>query len=202
MLKLLKIAITGGVASGKTSVCKFFQELGAFVVDTDKITHEILAPDSNLGKKIIQEFGSEVLKNGIFDRQIIAKKVFENSKLLQFLEELVHPAVFCRVKEFYTEACKKNKYTFFVVEVPLLFEIQGESFYDYVVTVIADETLSRERFQKKGFLNIEYDRRMKRQLSPNQKAKKSNYIFKNNGSLAELQKQVIALNQILQQSKE
>lgn len=202
MLKLVKIAITGGVASGKTSVCQFFQELGAFVVDTDKIVHELLVSDTDLAQKIIRQFGPEVVKNRELDRRVIAEKVFKDSKSLQVLEELIHPAVLRKVEEFYVRACRENNYTSFVVEIPLLFEIQGESFYDYTVTVVADEAIAKERFQSRGFQSIQYDQRMKRQLSPHQKATRSHYTLQNNGSLADLKKKVIALNQILQQPKE
>lgn len=199
MLKLAKVAITGGIASGKTSVCHIFRDLGAFVVNADTIVHELLIPNTDLGKKIIQQFGPEILRNGEFDRKIIAEKVFKDPNLLQSLERLIHPAVFCKIQELYADVCKRGKYTSFVVEVPLLFEVQGESFYDYIVTVIADEAIAKKRFQEKGFQNADYDQRMKRQLSPHQKQSKSHYTLQNNGSLADLRKQVVALNQTLQQ---
>jgi len=202
MLKLIKIAIIGGVASGKTSVCQFFQELGAFVVNTDKIVHELLLSDVDLIEKIIRQLGPEVLENGKLNRRIIAEKVFKNSKLLQVLENLIHPVVLRKIEELYSKACKEKNYTSFVVEIPLLFEIGGESFYDIIITVMADEAIAKNRFQKQGFLSIEYDQRMKRQLNPHQKATRSHYTLQNNGSLVDLKQKVIELNQILQQHKE
>jgi dephospho-CoA kinase len=202
MLKLVKIAITGGVASGKTSVCQFFQQLGAFVVNTDKIVHELLLSDTDLVQKIIRQFGPEVVTNGELNRRAIAEKVFKDSKSLQVLEKLVHPAVLRKIEQFYVRAAEKKSYSSFVVEIPLLFEIQGESVYDYIVTVVADEAIAKKRFQAQGFQNIEYDQRMKRQLSPHQKTIRSHYTLQNNGSLADLENKVIALNQILQQTKE
>ena len=197
MLKLVKIAIIGGVASGKSSACQFFHELGASVVNADEIVHELLRSDPDLQAKIRQELGSEVLKNGKLDRQSIAKKVFGDDKQLKSLEALIHPRVLRKIEDLYTEACKKKKYTSFVVEIPLLFEIQGESFYDYVIDVLTDESIAKKRFQEKGFQPSDYDQRMKRQLSPDQKAAKSNYVLQNNGSLEDLKKQVIEVNHIL-----
>lgn len=202
MLKLVKIAITGGVASGKTSVCQFFQELGAFTVNTDSIVHELLLSDIDLEKNIVRHFGFEVLKNGKLDRRVIAEKAFEDPKLLQILEQSIHPLVLTEIKELYKEACTKKHYASFVVEIPLLFEIGAESFFDYIITVVADEAIACKRFQKKGFQTTDYEKRMKRQLSPHQKALKSDYILQNNGSLEDLKKKVVALNQILQQHKE
>ena len=194
MLKLKKIAITGGVASGKTSVCRFFQELGAFVVNTDAIVHELLVFGTDLGQKIIQQFGLEVLRNGQIDRQRIAERVFKNSDELKQLEQILHPAVLRKIEELYDKACHAGKFTLFVVEMPLLFEIHGEGFYDYVISVLANKDVARLRFETAGFLAADYDQRMKYQLSPEQKAKRAHYIIKNNGSLEDLKQQVAQLN--------
>src|SRR3989344_834415 len=99
MLKLKKIAITGGVASGKTSVCRFLQELGAFVVNADVIVHELLVPGTDLGQQIIRQFGPEVLQNGEISRRVIAEKVFEDPQQLLKLEKLLHPAVLHKIQE-------------------------------------------------------------------------------------------------------
>jgi dephospho-CoA kinase len=191
MLKLVKIAITGGVASGKSSVCRFFQELGAYVVNADAIVHKLLDPSSDLGKQIIQLFGT-------LSRKRLSEIVFEDPEKLEKLEKLLHPAVLKKIEEQYVEACLSNTYTSFVVEIPLLFEIHGEKFYDVVVAVLSDESTARSRFER-GI--EEYDRRMKRQLSPNQKAEKSHYKILNHGTLDDLRNEVIKLNKKLTKAK-
>lgn len=197
MLKLPKIAITGGVASGKTTVCQFFQELGACVVFADAIVHELLNPDTDLGQQIIQLLGTDVLENEKFNRRTIAEKVFKDPRVLERLEKLLHPAVLQQIEKLYSEACRKGSYTSFVVEIPLLFEIQGERFYDVIVAVLSEESLARTRFEKAGFQNAEYDRRMKRQLKPHQKSARAHFTITNNGSLEDLHNEVIKLNQII-----
>jgi dephospho-CoA kinase len=194
MLKLKKIAITGGVASGKTSVCQFFRELGAFVVNADAIVHELLDPDTNLGQQIIRQFGPEILTDGKISRKMIAEKAFKDPQQLEKLEKLLHPAVLHKIEELYSQACRSGTYTSFVVEIPLLFEIKGEPFYDYIVAVFADEAIARQRFKKAGYPPEEYVRRMKRQLSPHQKAERAHYQIQNNGTLDDLKNQIIALN--------
>lgn len=194
MLKLKKIAITGGVASGKTTVCQFFQELGAFVVNADNIVHELLTPDTDLGQQIIRQFGPEIIKNGQISRRILAEKAFKDQKQLKKLEELIHPAVLKRIERLYAAACQ-GKYTSFVVEIPLLFEIGAAKDYDVVVAVLAEEAQARKRFEQAGFQYPEYDLRMNRQLKPEQKAAFAQYIIHNNGSLDELRQEVIKLNQ-------
>ena len=198
MLKLLKIAITGGVASGKTSVCQFFKELGAYVVNADTISHELLEPNTDLGQQIIRQFGLNILVNGKISRRILAEKVFEDPKLLQKLEELLHPAVLRKIEQLYAEAASENRYSSFVVEVPLLYEIKAEKFYDVVIVVLADESLAKKRFEQAGFHELDYNRRMNRQLSLSQKATRANYIIYNNGSLEDLRKEVLKVNQIIQ----
>jgi len=197
MLKLKKIAITGGVASGKTSVCRLFQALGAFVVNTDAIVHELLDPDTDLGQQIIRLFGPEILADGKLRRKMIAEKAFKDQQQLAKLEKLLHPAVLRKIEKLYSQACHEGTYTSFVVEIPLLFEIQGESFYDCIVAVLADESISRRRFEQAGFTSEEYDRRMRRQLSPHHKAELSSYTIQNNGTFDDLKHQIIALNKFL-----
>lgn len=199
MLKLKKIAITGGVASGKSSVCQFFKELGAYVVNADKVAHELLTPETNLGQQVIQQFGKEILENGEIRRKAIADKAFKDPKQLQKLEELLHPAVLQKIGELYTAACKKENYTSFVVEIPLLFEIGAEHFYDVLITVLAPEKEARKRFEQAGFQKTEYDLRMKRQLPPEEKAARSHYIIHNNSSLKALQKEVVKVNELIHQ---
>jgi len=198
MLDLRKIAITGGVASGKSSACQFFRELGAFVVSADAIVHELLRPDTALGQQVIRQLGPEVFRDGQISRKQIAERVFGNPEQLQALEKLLHPAVLKRIEELYQKAAATGTYTSFVVEIPLLFEIGGEPFYDVVVAVLADESLARHRFEQAGFQKEEYDQRMIRQLSPSQKSARADYTLYNNGSLKELKQQIAALNQILE----
>jgi dephospho-CoA kinase len=197
MLKLKKIAITGGVASGKSSVCRFFEELGACVVNADELVHDLLVPDTALGQQVIQILGLNVVSEGKISRRIIAEKVFKNRQLLEALEKLLHPAVLKKIEERYAEASRTGEYTFFAVEIPLLFEIGNEGFYDIVVAVLADEAIAKKRFAAAGFQQEEYDRRMHRQMNPHQKALRAHYTIHNNGSLEDLQRQVIALNQTI-----
>lgn len=198
MLKLKKIAITGGIGSGKSTACQFFEELGAFVVKADAIVHELLEKDTGLEKQVVRLLGSEILKDGKISRKDIAEKIFCHKELLGKLEKLLHPLVLHRIEELYEEACRKGKYTLFVVEIPLLFEIGGESFYDVIIAVLTEEAIARRRFEEAGFQGTEYDQRMKHQLPPSQKAMRAHYILQNNSSREDLRKQVFALNQTLQ----
>lgn len=184
---LLKIAITGGVASGKSSVCQFFKNLKAYVVSADAIVHELLTPNTDLGKQVSQLLGIQI---GTEFRKNIAEIVFKDPETLQKLESLLHPVVLKRIEELY-ESISKKDYPLFIVEIPLLFEIKNEEFYDVVITVLAEEEIARKRFGK------DFDARMERQIRPEHKAALSDYVIHNNGSLEDLEKQVIQINKTL-----
>lgn len=197
MLRLKKIAVTGGIASGKSSVCQFFQELGAYVVQADAVAHELLKPDTDLGQQVLRTFGPEILENGQISRRVLAKKVFRDPDQLKALEGLLHPVVLQRITELYEAACRQNAYSFFVAEIPLLFEIGAEKFYDVTITVLSDERNAKKRFEQSGFQTTEYNLRMNRQFKPEEKAAKSHYTIHNNGSLAQLKSEVIKLSHII-----
>jgi dephospho-CoA kinase len=191
MLNLRKVAVTGGIASGKTAVCRVFQELGAFVVSADAIVHDLLSPGTDISQQVVRLIGSDALKKEGLDRQVIANKVFNDPDALRALEDILHPAVFQRIEELYHEACSCNNCCAFVAEIPLLFEIGHDSFFDCIIVVVSPESLCRERFCQKGFSAEEYGRRMKRQIAPSEKARRADFVINNTGSLDNLKKQVI-----------
>lgn len=182
---LKKIAVTGGLASGKTTVCRMLEKLGAFVVYADEIVHELLKPNTEIGKKILQEFGS-------LDRKILSKKVFKDPKALHKIESILHPAVFEKIDQIY----KFARGAYFVVEIPLLYEIGAADKYDLVVAVLTDPKIAKKRFQHGA---KEYELRMQRQITPEIKAAKAHFVIHNNGSLEDLYKEILLLWTSLQQ---
>lgn len=198
MLKLKKVAVTGGLSSGKSTVCRFFKELGACVVSADEIVHRLLSPDTNLGQEVIKLFGAEIITDNNINRKVIADKVFKDPKLLKKLEMLMHPAVRIEMEKNYQEAKDKKACSLFVAEIPLLFEANYDSFYDETICVIADEAISKERFRKAtGCSDSEYQLRMNNQFSLKQKAEKADFVLVNNGDLSALKNQVIKVYQHL-----
>ena len=137
-------------------------------------------------------------ENGKISRRILAEKVFNDPEKLKLLEALIHPAVLKKIEKLYGRASKEDLYSSFVVEIPLLFEIEGDKFYDVVVAVLSDEAVAKKRFEQAGFQKSEYERRMSRQLKPHQKSTRAHYTIHNNGSLEDLRREVIKLNQIIQ----
>lgn len=182
---LKKIAVTGGIASGKTTVCRMLEKLGAFVVYTDEIVHDLLKPHTEVGEKIIEEFGS-------LDRKVLSKKIFNDPEALHRIESILHPAVLKKIDEIYMQA----QGAYFVVEIPLLYEIGASDQYDIVIVVLTDPKIAKTRFQQG---EQEYELRMQRQLDPHTKAAKSHIVIQNNGSLDDLRKEVTRCWTLLEQ---
>ena len=191
MLGLKKVAVTGGVSCGKSTVCRFFKELGAYVVSADKVVHQLLSPDISLGQKVIELIGPDVVVNQQIDRSIIAKRVFNHPELLKSLEAILHPAVREELERQYQLVKDKNEFPLFIAEIPLLFETGADKFYDITIAVTANVDLCQQRFEIiTGHDKVEFDRRMKRQIHPNEKAQKADYVIQNNSSLSDLQRAV------------
>lgn len=206
MLKLIKIAVTGGLSCGKSTACRFFKALGAYVVSSDEIVHQLLSPETTLGTQVINLIGPDVVVNHQIDRSLIAKKVFNHPQLLRSLENLIHPAVGQELNKLYNKINHETTVPLFVVEIPLLFEVQGDAFfkYDYSVAVIADEGLCKERYKEKtGQSDTDYTARSSQQLSQKEKAQLADYVIINNGTLEDLQQAVTNLfNLFVNQSPE
>lgn len=191
MLKVKKIAVTGGLSAGKTTVCQIFKELGAYVVSADEIVHQLLSSGTKEAQQVAQLIGV----NSELDRKEIAKKVFAHPDLLTALEKILHPAVFDEIERRYQQASREKKYSLFIAEVPLLYEAEGEKRFDEVITVLADPALCQKRSPHQ-----EFEKRAQRQLPSEHKAKKASYKIENNGTLDELKKTV--QNLYLQLTKE
>ncbi len=185
-----KIAVTGGIASGKTTVCRLFQQRGATVVTADAIVHQILSLKTPVGQRALELLGESVLVGGELDRERIAALVFGDEEKLDRLEKLIHPEVY-RVINEEARSCSSP---FFVVEIPLLFETGGERFFDAVIAVQAPEEIRRDRFPKRDFTA-----RQKRQISDEERAQRADFLIVNDGDRAHLEAQV---NEIIERLRE
>jgi len=187
MLRLKKVAVTGGIACGKSTFCSYLMELGAYVVSADRIVHQLLSLDTTLGTNIVKLLGSDVVVDKQINRDAIAKTVFNNPKLLRALEEILHPAVFNQIEIEYEQIRKKGTYPLFIAEIPLLFEVGANKYFDSTVAVLADETLCKERFiTAVAKTEEEYHKRSSKQLPQKEKAAKADYVVLNNGNLKDL----------------
>ena len=191
MLKLKKIAVTGGLSAGKTTVCQLFKELGAYVVSADSIVHQLLSPGTALGQQVINLLGSEIVNGNELDRNKIAAQVFSKPDYLKALEEILHPAVFHEIERRYQEASREKKHPLFVAEIPLLYEAEAESQFDLIISVDAEEGLCKDRFLHRQHTQPQdFEKRMTRQIPPKNKKSRAHYVLENNSTLEQLKQNV------------
>jgi len=191
---LKKIAVTGGIASGKTSVCRILKNHGAYHLNSDEIVHQLLSEDKSSIDQVVNLLGQEILVDGKIDRKKIAEIVFSNDQKLKALEGILHPKLLKRVSQEYEKVAEGKNYKFFVVELPLVQEIGMETAFDMVIAVVCDESQAIKR----GSLSKEdYMKRMNNQWSVEKKAEFANYVVDNNGSLTELEKHTLDLIETL-----
>lgn len=188
MLKLRKVAVTGGLSTGKSSVCRILKELGAAVISADKIVHQLLSSDTNLGQEVIKLLGTKILSNNQINRAQMAQIVFQDPDLLKKLEALLHPAVYMEIDNEFGKLQKSpSPPPLFAAEVPLLFESKGEKKFDLTVAVVANPDVCAERFEKKyGYDRNEFDNRTANQMPQMEKALRADYVITNSGSLSHL----------------
>ena len=187
MLSCIKVAVTGGLSSGKSSVCRLFMNLGAYVVSADDIVHQLLSIHTKIGQQVIRLIGQDVVVDHQINRKIIANKVFNHPELLNSLEALLHPEVRKQIENKYKEIKYKQSVPLFVAEIPLLFENNDPYDFDFTVAVVADEITCQSRFiSYTGYSKEEFEKRSNRQLTMEEKAQKADFVIFNNGSFNDL----------------
>lgn len=184
---MLRVALTGGIGSGKSLVGEILEELGALVIDSDQLAREVIERGSPGYEEVITAFGDSILSEGQIDRAKLAAVVFKEKDLRKKLESIIHPLV----REA-AEKLAKNlpSGAILVNQIPLLVESDGAKRFDYVVTVSADEEIRRERLRLRGLKDYEITERMAAQVADLDREKIANYILRNDGSIDELTRAV------------
>jgi dephospho-CoA kinase len=176
------------VAAGKSEALAAFARLGAATLSSDAVTHELLdLPE--VRERLVERWGEGVLVDGRVNRERVGAIAFGQPDQLTWLESVVHPLVGKRVLEWRRSLPAETRLA--VVEVPLLFETGMESAFDATVSVVADDATRAARAGDRGTDLLEG--RSGRQLSQDQKAARATHVISNDGSLAELERQVAAL---------
>ncbi len=164
----------------------FFEELGACVVDADKLAHEALLPGSLIYKEIVRHFSEIVLPDGHLDHKKLAGIIFHDAEKRKKLEALIHPYVFTRIMEEISDAQEPVV----VIEVPLLFETGYDRFCHEVIVVNVPESLAAQRLREKGFSEEEMAARRKAQMPLEEKIKKAKRIIDNSGTFQQTRQKV------------
>ncbi len=190
----MRIGLTGGIASGKSTVGKYLQDrYGIPVLSADRYAHYVL--ENVISELVIDRFGSQILQDGTIDRKALGQIVFSQPEERAWLESKIHPIV----KELLRRDLKEYSKQKVVLEIPLLFEAKMTDLVDQVWVVSCSEQKMIERLQKRNQLTIkECHDRIKAQMPIQEKCKLADVILENEGTLAELYQQVDRVYQSLQ----
>ena len=188
-MRPVAVAITGSIGAGKSEALRAFARHGAAVVSSDEIVHHLLHEDEDIKRALVERFGQDALgEDGRPDRGRIGRLVFGDGEALAFLEGLLHPLV---AREYLTWreqlAQLPNPPSVCVTEVPLLYEVGGESRFDKVVVITAPAKLRDAR------RTVPRDDRDARLSSDEEKAKRADFVYVNTGSLEDLDAWVVGV---------
>ena len=194
MSKSIKIGLTGGIASGKTTVSDFFKQFGTKVIDADVISHQVTKPDGTAFQEIISSFGSSVLdENGLIDRKKMRKIIFDDVSKKEMLERIIHPKV---REEMFNLASQSNDH-YLIVSVPLLVETGMNEMMDRTLVVDCSEETQIERLMHRDKITLgEAKSILRNQTNRSTRLKASDDLIVNekNVTLNELEKEVLELN--------
>ena len=188
------VGLTGGIASGKSTVAKILTELGAAIVDADMLSREVVAPGHDGWKEIVANFGGDVLQaDQNLDRQKLRTLIFNNPDARKQLEAIIHPRVRALAERRIREHGEAG-YAVVVYEVPLLFEGNLQEWLRPVILVASNVDIQRQRLQRRDGLDATAaQKHIDAQMSLEDKRKLADYVIENDGSLADLESQVRAV---------
>ena len=196
---MLKVALTGGIGSGKSTVSEILEELGAYVIDSDQLARDVIERGSPGYESVLASFGDEILVDGEIDRNKLGSIVFKDPASRLKLESIIHPLV-----RDAAEKLARNLPAGSVVinQIPLLVETDGAKRFDYVITVSADEELRRSRLIERGMKDYEITHRLAAQVNDAARENVASFVLTNNGTIDDLRRDVEALwrNELLPRS--
>ncbi|NXD30891.1 DCAKD protein, partial [Spelaeornis formosus] len=199
------VGLSGGIASGKSTVVAVLRELGCAVIDADVIARQVVQPHSKAHQQILQHFGTEILlENGEIDREALGNIIFSQPEKRQLLNSITHPEI---LKEMLKQILKYfvRGYRYVILDIPLLFETRGTRglirFMKYTVLVYCDPSMQLERLMQRNELGVAQARaRISSQLPLDLKRKWATHVIDNSGDRESTRQQVLQLHAHLEDS--
>ena len=192
---MLKVGLTGGIGSGKSTASRYFESLGAFVLDADEEVKELITSNETVQHELISEFGTDIIDGtGRVDKNKLSRVAFQDEDHQQRLNSVVHPYIFNLIDKEFNRVFNNKKHGVFIVDAALIYETGFDAHLDYVIVVTAHlknrmeralgrETLSREEILKRvGF-----------QWPEEEKVNMADFVVHNDGTEVELKKNIESL---------
>jgi dephospho-CoA kinase len=187
------LGLTGGIASGKSTVSGILADLGAIIIDADQISRELTVPGSPLLAKIVEHFGSEILfPDGKLNRRLLAGIIFRHPEKRKVLEQITHPAIISRIKGRLEEIKKERPHTVVVIEAALLIEAGMTQMVDEVWLVTVDRSVQIQRLMSRDNLSFkEAIARIESQLPVEKKLAHAHVVIDTGKDLQSVRQQVL-----------
>ena len=191
---MVKVGLTGGISTGKTTVGTMFVEMGCHLIDSDRITHELFEPGEAVHESVVARFGAGIRDvDGRIDRSRLGEIVFNNPARRETLNGLVHPAVIERQKEFLASVESRDPDAIAIVDAALMIEVGTYKNYDKVVVVTCSPDQQRSRLiEREGLSAEEIEKRIQSQMPLEEKAKYADFVIDNSGPLESTRRQVVS----------
>lgn len=199
---ILRVGLTGGIASGKSTVGRILAGLGCFVVDADRVVGELYRPGAPGHKLVVEHYGNAILNaRGEIDRQKLASIAFRSERETMNLNRLIHPLVIAYESRLIENEAQRfpDQNRIVVVEATLLLESGGKNRYDKIVVVDADRAAQMRWGVARGMTRADLKRRIARQMQRDERLALADYIVRNDGDLDQLQAETVALFTRLEQ---
>jgi dephospho-CoA kinase len=190
---MLKVALTGGIATGKTYVREKFEALGVPTIDADVLARDAVRPSSPSLIAVVARFGPTVLApDGTLDRPTLANVIFADDQARKDLEAIIHPAVYTAIAAWLVRLVSKGAPPIAIADIPLLYETGHAAEFDRVVVSVCSEDKQVSRvMQRDGLSEEEVRKRIAAQLPIKEKARRADYVIDTNGSFENTERQVV-----------
>lgn len=186
---MTRIAITGNIASGKSTVQKFLENKGYKVLDTDEVSHELLTVKNSELFEAFRDY--DVFENGEFSRFKVGQLIFSDETAREKIASIMHPQIAQEIEKFFAANSSEE---FLFVGIPLLFESNMQNLFDKIIFVYTDDDIRLERLLRRNNYTVEHAKaRIASQMPQEEKLKKSDFVINNNSSIEELTQAVFKL---------
>jgi dephospho-CoA kinase len=187
---MLIVGLTGGVASGKTTVSRVLKEEGAYIINADQIARELVRPHTPAWKKLVRAFGKKILReDGSIHRKKLADEVFANLRQRKLLNQILHPRIRKEMERRAKEIGQKDPDAVVVIDAPLLVELGDHRKMDKLIVVTSTQTQQIERLKERdGISSEEALRIFSSQMPVEDKVRLADFVIRNEGSFQETKK--------------
>lgn len=185
------LGLTGGIATGKSTVASMLRQFGAKIIDADELAREIVRPEQEAWREVVEVFGTGILrKDRTIDREKLRKIIFADKRARKRLESITHPRIRALAQERVQKLAAEGA-DIIVYEAPLLFENQVHLWLRPVILVASDSSTQRRRLRERdGLSESEIQQHLNAQMPLEEKRKVADFVVENNGDLEELRRQV------------